>query len=654
MYQIFFKNAYSSDGSTETMIYNGLDNSPDNLSLIDAKLSLEVNKSGKLEFTIPHSHKHYSLIDLIPTAEEISNNRFLRHIVIKRKNKFSNTDSLLDHNDNHVVDDHGRNILGNSSPTFEWYWEGRILSINIDINLNKKVVCEGVLGYLNDVIIPPDSWTTGSNTGKTMPPRGILNRILTEYNKEKVDQYAYSYGTIPRVINDVVQKYSFVTSTNASKNGVRFHMHTSGNVDPYYDLPEINHYKYEGTTYYQGQYYTHWNSCFDALDELILSRLNGYVKVTEPDANGFYLELHPLKKTYTSATAKTNGVRQYVNFGHNLLDYNKSFDLTNLFTVIIPLGPNIEFDSTQHFMGQVSSENLIRMDFWRYKATLKGSDQPATMRVPSAMYFSNGEYNQPKIEVTYKGSQMYVYKAAHNMWNDPDPGLREMARRGEYDPFTPSAAPKIYDDTSIVGKIQDYNEEQHMPNLLALAVHESNESASTAGDTYKRWTDHYAGDAYGIVNVPLASKFGYIAKTLDLSTIAENIRKSNESMDEDWTISQQSIVDYTLNVLKKYGWTAHHVEGGGVDDYEADIPIEWEIELSAYDLSILDNNLESIDLYDVVECMSSIHNMSSVYLQVTKLEIDLLQASSNKVTLGTSQKYDLSEKIKEMEDSMDA
>ena len=133
MYTITVVNA-----TGEYTIHNPFD---EQLKTVDPVLSLELNKSGTLTFSISPDNVNRSQI--LPMASEI---------VVYR-------DGVV-------------------------YWIGRPIQIEESFNLMHSVTCEGVLGYLLDTQVPPFNFT-GSNTIKGAEcVRTFLVRLLNRHNAE--------------------------------------------------------------------------------------------------------------------------------------------------------------------------------------------------------------------------------------------------------------------------------------------------------------------------------------------------------------------------------------------------------------------------------------------------------------------------------------
>ena len=90
------------------------------LQLLSVKLTMEVNRAGALEFTMPTHNVAYNTLQKLKTT-----------IIVICEN---------------------RNAI---------YWEGRVLHDEKDFLNRKKVYCEGALSYLTDAVLIPYNWNLG-------------------------------------------------------------------------------------------------------------------------------------------------------------------------------------------------------------------------------------------------------------------------------------------------------------------------------------------------------------------------------------------------------------------------------------------------------------------------------------------------------------
>ena len=197
----------------------------------DAQLTTEINKAGSLEFTIPITNPNY--------------------------NAYSKLKSII------RLEQDGTEI-----------WRGRVLDDTKDTNLNKDVMCEGELAFLNDM---------------------------------NVRKYDYSNGiSVVDYFNRVMNYYAGASSYRSIK---------SGNVTVPNTTLKI---KMDEAT----------NTCLDELSSNLVGAIGGYFRLRRSNGQS-YLD-------YISAYSQTSN--QVIEFGSNILSIEEYIDASDVYTVIIPFG----------------------------------------------------------------------------------------------------------------------------------------------------------------------------------------------------------------------------------------------------------------------------------------------------------------------------
>lgn len=160
------------------------------------------------------------------------------------------------------------------------------------------------------------------------------------------------------------------------------------------------------------------------------------------------------------------------------------------------------------------------------------------------------------------------------------------------------------------------------------------------------------------------------AKNMDASDICTRLiplgRKLDESsytaIDERLTIkSVNNDVDYiqSNDAISTYGiitktkiWddvsTASILKTKGQKYLESEQFEKMELQLTAVDMHLLDKDIDSISLGDQILAISKPHGLNK-YFPVSKMSINLLDASNNKITLGTSVDVSISAKSNSIE-----
>lgn len=197
----------------------------------DAQLTTELNKAGSLEFTIPVTNPNY--------------------------NAYSKLKSII------RLEQDGVEI-----------WRGRVLDDTKDTDLNKDVMCEGELAFLNDM---------------------------------NVRKYDYSSGV------SVVNYFNWV-------------MNYYGGASPYRSIKAGNVTVPNTTLKIKMEEAT--STCLDELSSNLVGAIGGYLRLRRSNGQS-YLD-------YIDAYSQTSN--QVIEFGSNILSIEEYIDASDVYTVIIPFG----------------------------------------------------------------------------------------------------------------------------------------------------------------------------------------------------------------------------------------------------------------------------------------------------------------------------
>lgn len=200
-------------------------------------LTMELNKAGSLEFSLPYGSKGYDA--------------------------YSKLKSVI------TVEQDGTEI-----------WRGRVLDDTEDINRNKKLTCEGELAFLNDEMVRPSHYNGVSTLQQT------FNAIMGLYSSVATDYRMIHAGTIK--------------GSNASVI-----------VNPTLEEP---------------------SRCINELNDKIIEPFGGYLFLRHQNGSS-YLDYY---------TTISNVSDQVIEFGKNLLDFEKYIDASNVYTILIPYGAKDE------------------------------------------------------------------------------------------------------------------------------------------------------------------------------------------------------------------------------------------------------------------------------------------------------------------------
>ena len=207
----------------------------EDLILENPILDLEINKVGSLSFSIYPNHPHFDKLNKL-------------------------TSKLT--------------VLKDSTVIFM----GRMISDEQGLYNNKKIGCEGVLGYLNDSIVRPYSF---SGT-----PEEHFKNLFNNHNEQVTEEQKLKIGVI--------------TVTDPNDYIIR------SSID--------------------------YKSTWDVLNEDLINKLGGFLKVRY-ESDGVYVDyLEDFEDTST----------QVIEFGENLIDVLVKNDAMDVYTAVIPLGAEIE------------------------------------------------------------------------------------------------------------------------------------------------------------------------------------------------------------------------------------------------------------------------------------------------------------------------
>lgn len=156
-------------------------------------------------------------------------------------------------------------------------WTGRAIQEKEDFWHRKKYTCEGALAFLNDTYQPNVSYTATNN-------RALFASIIEEHNKKVSESRQFHVGAI--------------TVINTEEN-------------------------YE--------YSTDYEKTWDVIKTNFLDRLDGHILLTYPSADDY-------TPTINYYADYPNLSSQAINFGENLMDFTKNWDLSKICTVVIPKG----------------------------------------------------------------------------------------------------------------------------------------------------------------------------------------------------------------------------------------------------------------------------------------------------------------------------
>ena len=160
----------------------------------------------------------------------------------------------------------------------KWLWEGRAISEDENFWHDRIITCEGALAFLNDTHQPPAEY-------HNQTPAQFLISLINVHNSKVSADKRFTVGK--------------VTVTDPNNSIYR---------------------------------YTNYETTFDCLNDKLIKQLGGHF-VVRREGSTLYLDY----------LADYNSVNeQPIEFGNNLLDFTRSYDLTDFCTVVVPKGKQLE------------------------------------------------------------------------------------------------------------------------------------------------------------------------------------------------------------------------------------------------------------------------------------------------------------------------
>ena len=169
-------------------------------------------------------------------------------------------------------------------------WRGRILEEEMDFENRKKYTCEGCLAYLNDTVLPPKEWLNASITD-------LIDAIISNHNSQ------CTIGNWP-----------------LNKTFVRGTVELEDNRTNEDYIKELK----------SNPYVSNFEKSLEALNTIV-EKFKGHILVTFEDETMKISIRDKLRNGISTAN-------QTINFGQNLLDFTRNYDMSKIATAVLPLG----------------------------------------------------------------------------------------------------------------------------------------------------------------------------------------------------------------------------------------------------------------------------------------------------------------------------
>lgn len=401
-------------------------------------------------------------------------------------------------------------------------WSGRIISEKMDFWKNRVLTCEGELAYLNDTIQPQHKYEEGTTVGK------FLEAVLDEHNK-RFDNERY-----------------------------KFHIGETRIYNKDETLPEI---------------VTDYETTLDCINKNIIERFQCHIRIEKIDGVKYI--------GFVKEDAELSENTQTIRFGTNLLDFTKNWDLSELATVLIPRGIQLETEADEN---SDAFNKYVTLSDIPYQDMLEESEWGHYLR-DEAGNLEHDENNNLiyvyDIEHDAEGNPVYKYKKDKNGYIpletvDGKVTIRVDTKQNE---FTEDNKIK-----KIVVEFLDYSENQ---NGVVVSKIETDGAYAVV------YLSNEKGELYCLKDI-----YGHSEQVVDFSDAADSIELI------------KNVRDY-------------------IQEQQFDKMV---LEISAVDLRYLSEYAEPVKILDRMRCISYPHGMNTLFT-VTELSIELDKPESAKYTL---------------------
>ena len=324
---------------------------------------------------------------------------------------------------------------------------------------------------------------------------------------------------------------------------------------------------------------TNFETTFDIFKNLI-GEFGGYLIVRHADGKRYldYREEPPRSSM------------QKIEFGTNLMDFTKKYDMSSLCTVLLPLGKTIA-NSGQSVVGEQMDAHLA-----------------------SQHYIDPTDYNSyydPNLSADYVASNSYIPVEAEKTYY-----ISCRNREGRI----------MWALKDSAGNLVDYYAASSSPGFTDLVEHKLTIPKSDAGNDYYLIVAGFGSDIMTRVNSAITAD-----ENFDEYTTVESV--NNGSL---YVVNQEAVTNY--------GWIEKQLSWDDIEDSQSLKEVaekyltegqfdEMSLEVTAVDLQSMGFDEDSIDILDEVQVVSTPHGLNKVF-PVTKQTIHLANPSSDTFILG--------------------
>lgn len=193
-------------------------------------------------------------------------------------------------------------VIGKDNDVF---WSGRVISQTEDFFKRRKYVCEGALAYLNDSHVGIDK------SGLSLDD--LVVKVITDHNNKMTTNQT------------IMNRPSAFRALKILKS----------NVDIMDLLADESNVEEDASYEFNNETTLEW------ISNNVVGALGCHVYISYNQTVAQYLKSKDPKPYIMFTADYISGGNQQINFGVNLLDFTKNWDLSNLVTVIIPRGKQL-------------------------------------------------------------------------------------------------------------------------------------------------------------------------------------------------------------------------------------------------------------------------------------------------------------------------
>ncbi|MBQ8514626.1 MAG: hypothetical protein IJ496_04450 [Ruminococcus sp.] len=196
----------------------------------------------------------------------------------------------------------------------QFLWAGKPLLLDTDFYNNKTYTCEGVLGLLLDILIPPFS-------SSAQTPSSFMGEILGQYNSvvNSIVLPVLEDETASRPVYDTYAKHYW--RNFAAPDSSDYDTITSYDADGYITGTAENKIVRRSEKPL---------SAFEVLQTRLIDSFGGHIAVTESESTTARWQLSYLDPAKNIAAQK-------IRFGENLTELTRSLDMTDFYTALMPV-----------------------------------------------------------------------------------------------------------------------------------------------------------------------------------------------------------------------------------------------------------------------------------------------------------------------------